>query len=206
MNREKTSRTPGSRAVSRGKLIAVSALFLGPLIAALVWYYGLNAGNAPLGEANHAPLITPPVPLEDFENPLHEGGSVSGAGLPRKWRIVHILGDGCGEACGKALYNTRQVRLAVGKDAGRVQRLIVAGSMQVAQEIAGNHPDAALLRPDANGIETRILPVKQRYGLGTHDAFLVDPQGNLMMAIPLDLDPRLLLKDLKNLLRLSRIG
>ena len=144
MNREKTSRTPGSRAVSRGKLIAVSALFLGPLIAALVWYYGLNAGNAPLGEANHAPLITPPVPLENFENPIYAGGSVSGTGLPRKWRIVHILGDGCGEACGKALYNTRQVRLAVGKDAGRVQRLIVAGSMQVAQEIADNHPDAAL--------------------------------------------------------------
>ena len=41
---------------------------------------------------------------------------------------------------------------------------------------------------------------------GTYDAVLIDPLGNLMMVVPLDLDPRLLLKDLKKLLKLSRIG
>ena len=43
-------------------------------------------------------------------------------------------------------------------------------------------------------------------GFTQDDALLVDPLGNVMMAIPLQLDPGKLLKDLKKLLKLSRIG
>jgi len=36
--------------------------------------------------------------------------------------------------------------------------------------------------------------------------YLVDPLGNLMMRFPPDLEPKSLLKDLKHLLKVSRIG
>ena len=72
--------------------------------------------------------------------------------------------------------------------------------------IQTNHPDALLLKASESGIENQVAAQLAELESGTYDAVLIDPLGNLMMVVPLDLDPRLLLKDLKKLLKLSRIG
>lgn len=191
--------------ISRARLVVLSLLFLGPLAAAFVWYYGLDADLAP-GQTNHAPLVIPPVPLEDFENPGYGGGTVSLADMKRKWRIVHVVGDTCGPGCETLLYNTRQVRLAVGKNAHRVARVVLVGNPELVERLRRDHPDADLIMPADRGVERQLVPIIQRRGPDSRDALLIDPLGNVMMVIPHDLDPKLLLKDLKKLLKLSRIG
>jgi len=191
---------------SRLKLLLVVLLFLGPLFAAFVWYYGFDARLAPQGQSNHAPLITPVVQIEEFENQLLAGDTVKFPVLKRKWSIVHILGSSCDNFCKRSLYNTRQTRIAVGKDLHRIQRLIILDDPKLAGQVDLNHADAIVISPGQSGIERQLAPIIHAAGAGVYDAILIDPLGNAMMIIPLDLDPGLLLKDLKKLLKLSHIG
>ncbi len=202
MNRD---RSPTLR-LSRLKLIAVFVLFFGPLVFAVVWYYGLGAVLAPRSGTNHAPLVAPPVVLEAFTNPRPDGSLVGLDDLKGRWTVVHRLPGTCGEACGTSLYNTRQTRLALGRDAERVRRILLGGDAGLMGEVAREHPDMDLVLRGAGGLGDQLLPVAEDHGAGPDDALLVDPLGNVMMLIPASLDPSDLLKDLKKLMKLSRVG
>jgi hypothetical protein len=69
-----------------------------------------------------------------------------------------------------------------------------------------NHTDATVASDNDTGIEVQLKVIMESHPVGEYDALLVDPLGNVMMSVPLDQDPRLLVKDLKKLLKLSRIG
>jgi cytochrome oxidase Cu insertion factor (SCO1/SenC/PrrC family) len=192
---------------SRLKLLLVVLLFLGPLFAAFVWYYGFDASLAPEGQSNHAPLISPIVQIQEFGNQSSEAKSIDVTTLKKKWTIAHIVDSGCDDSCKQSLYNTRQTRIAVGKDVHRIQRLlIIDGTEELFEQVGLNHTDAIMVHPDQSGIEKQLERIIEAAGAGANDAVLIDPLGNAMMIIPLDLDPRLLLKDMKKLLKLSHIG
>ncbi|WP_424947329.1 hypothetical protein [Candidatus Spongiihabitans sp.] len=199
---------------SRIKLIGIFSLFLGPLAVAFFWYYGLGAAWLPQGQSNHAALINPVVALTPFENSRFDHGRISPErisleSLKHKWTIVHLLSSDCQAQCQKSLYNTRQARLALGKDANRVQRYVVVNDAVPANAIQQRRADAVLVNPSASsspGLQKQLQRIIEQHNIGNHDALLVDPVGNVMMVIPVNLDPRLLLKDLKKLLKVSRIG
>ena len=189
----------------RVKLALVLAVFLGPLLASFVWYYGFGASLAPRARANHAPLVSPAVPLAEFSNA--GGGEVFDLGMLRqKWHVVHALPAQCGADCEKALYHTRQVRLALGRRASRVRRIFLSPNGALLERLAADHPDAIRLLQSESGLEKQLAPVFKSHARGADDALLIDPLGNVMMVVPAGMDPRLLLKDLKKLLRVSRIG
>jgi len=183
---------------ARLKLALVFAIFLGPLLAAFAWYYGI--GGAPRATTNHAPLLTPPVPLRAFANPMVAGARFNLESLRRKWSIVHLLPAPCAAQCERALYHTRQARLALGRDTARVQRILLGQRAQLTR-LAADHPDAIRLTPAATGLEHQLAALPH-----PADTVLIDPLGNAMLIIPATLAPRDLLKDLKKLLKLSRIG
>jgi hypothetical protein len=191
---------------SRLKLVLIFSLFVGPLLVAFVWYYGLGAMLTPQGKANHAPLVSPVVTLVPFENRLHDDGIITLETLRKKWTILHFVGSQCAAQCQKALYNTRQTRLALGKDAGRLQRYVVVDDPNLAKDIQQNHADAVLLRPSDKGLQSQLQQLIEPQQHGVNDGILIDPLGNAMMYVPEDLDPGLLLKDLKKLFKLSHIG
>lgn len=197
---------PANIKTSRIKLLLVALLFLGPLAAAFIWYYGFGAILAPKSQSNHAPLISPVVTLQNFSNLTLNGEQVDSTIFERKWTIVHILDVNCDDACKNAIYNTRQTRIAVGRDLNRIQRIIVVDDEKFASEVALNHSDAVILFPDEMGIEKQIVDIPAELERGINDAVLIDPLGNAMMIIPETLDPSLLLKDMKKLLKLSHIG
>ncbi|MDD9884319.1 MAG: hypothetical protein OXU62_07290 [Gammaproteobacteria bacterium] len=199
----------------RLKLALIFAAFLGPLLAAFAWYYGGGDAAATRATTNHAPLLAPPLALRGFANPAADGGD-GGDGaqfaqfnldaLKRRWTVVHLLPESCAAECRAALYNTRQARLALGRDAPRVRRVFIAAGRAQLASLAAAHPDATRLLRAANGLENQLIPLRRRRNLNPADALLIDPLGNVMLVIPATLDPRLLLKDLKKLLKLSRVG
>ncbi len=188
------------------KLVLVFALFFGPLMFALVWYYGLSAMHAPRSATNHAPLIAPPVVLTSFSNPRTDGRLLELDGLKGHWTIVHRLDGVCGVSCQTSLYNTRQTRLALGKDAGRIHRILLGWNVDALQEATQDHPDMSLVLRSKQGLGEQVVPVATQNGAGPDDALLVDPLGNVMMLIPASLAPSELLKDLKKLMKLSKVG
>ncbi|MCY4049928.1 MAG: hypothetical protein OXE41_01130 [Gammaproteobacteria bacterium] len=202
---KKESLNSANRGLSRTKAAILIMLFLGPLLGAFLWYYGLNAKLVP-DQINNSPLVHPPISLQEFANPKHGGASFTLADLKRKWTIVHIVDEDCNMNCEMFLYNTRQVRLAVGRDVHRITRLIVIEDLETVEWFRSEHPDAILIMDAESGIEDQLDSIYQTLDPSIKYALLIDPLGNVMMAIPNDLPPKLLLKDLKKLLKLSRIG
>ncbi len=192
----------------RIKLAVIFAAFLGPLLAAFVGYYGLGRTFAPQGRTNHAPLVAPAIPLKPFANFAVDGARFDAESLRHKWSVIHLLARRCDAGCEKSLYNTRQTRLALGRDAKRIRRILLSANRDLLTRLAAAHPDAVRLLESAGGLQNQLAPLLQTRhpGADADAALLVDPLGNLMMIIPATLDPALLLKDLKRLLKLSRIG
>ena len=194
--------------VTRGrlKLLLVLGLFIGPLMVAFLWYYGLGGVFAPSGKTNHGSLIQPVVSLNGFEDHLSDNSPFNLEELKQKWTIVHIASASCGEECQRSLYNTRQTRVAVGKDANRIQRILLLSDSISEDEMRENHADLKMISLQSSSLMNQLGAVIKSSNAGPHDALIIDPLGNVMMIVPLELDPRLLLKDLKKLLKLSRVG
>ena len=210
----------------RLKLVIIFAAFLGPLLAAFIAYYGMDGlgglgglGGPPTPRVgtNHAPLLSPMIPLQPFSNATvdahaNANARITFASLKQHWSVIHTLAEHCQQSCEQSLYHTRQTRLALGKDANRVQRILLSPNRALLNRLATAHPDAIRVLVHAagdespHGLENQLRHIIRQHNLGADDALLVDPLGNLMMIIPASLDPGRLLKDLKHLLKVSRIG
>lgn len=176
-------------------------LFFGPLLVALFLYF--NTGWRPGGTNNHGELVIPPLAIPELSLPTPDGGS-TGADLFRQhWSLVYVARTPCEQACLDALYNGRQMRLALGHLMERVQRVyLYTGTAPDAEFLAVEHPDlrvASAAAPDAAVVLAAFTGQEEGY-------WVVDPLGNVMMRYPPDQAPRGMLDDLKRLLRLSRIG
>jgi hypothetical protein len=220
-------RHPGRQ---RRALIALALLFFAPLALAFILYYGI--GWRPGGRVNHGDLVEPPVPLPDLALPRVDEPrpEVAGAAVPAaaaltastflkgKWTLLYLGPGSCSAGCRTDLYNTRQVRAALGADRERVQRVFLAeGACCDLDWLREQQPDLITVR--ASAAAAPLAAILERAGQGAAAArgaaagpaaadrvYLVDPLGNLMMSYGLDARPKGMLEDLKKLLRLSHVG
>lgn len=199
-----------ARASSRKKLVWIFALFFLPLLLATIWFQVVRTGAISWGSTSRGELIAPAVPLTEFS--LIEAGSDAAFGLDDvrgKWTILYVPGTACTTDCEKTLYDIRQARLALNHRMERVQRVVltpqpVAFSDEVQEANIG-------LRA-VNDSETntsfidQIKAAQSNMESKNNLIYLIDPNGNLMMRYTPDQLPKPLFKDLKHLLKVSRIG
>ena len=176
-------------------------LFFCPLAVAVVLYYQTDWRPGDTG--NHGELVIPAAPTPALGLPTPGGEPTDAEFLRNHWSLVYIAREPCDEDCRTALYNGRQMRLALGRLMDRVHRIyLYTGAAPEAAFIAREHPD--LLLADASGEEAgRLL---EAFSGQAEGYWLVDPLGNVMMRYPPEQPPRGMLEDIKRLLRLSRIG
>lgn len=178
----------------RLQLMLLALVFFGPLAIAIARYYGIGA---PAGEAvNYGALLDPPLTLgakAHFDT-----------GLRSRWTLLVKASGDCDEACSRALIDIRQVRLATGREIDRIERaLLLPAGADVAGETLEAHPGLVVLRQGAPPGDA----VAEAFAAQPADhIYIVDPIGNLILRYPLQPERKLLLGDLKKLLKLSRIG
>jgi cytochrome oxidase Cu insertion factor (SCO1/SenC/PrrC family) len=200
-------------ASARLRLTLLLSLFAAPVLGAYALYFWAPQGWRPAGRTHQGHLLNPARPVESLS--LHDvaGQRVDTTVLRDKWTLLLVGSARCGENCRTRLYDTRQVRTALGRNMPRVQRIYVATDRDDIETLgallAREHPDLRLLVTEGSEIDRldRQFNVDGRSPL-THpgDLYLLDPHGNwLMVYTPAD-PPQGLLKDLKKLLRLSNIG
>ncbi len=210
------------KARQRRALVALALLFFAPLALAFILYYG--SSWRPGSRVNHGDLVDPPVPLPEVALPRavasNETAEVtSPTFLKGKWTLLYLGPGSCPERCRVDLYNTRQVRAALGPDRERVQRVFVAeGTCCDVEWLRTQHPD--LITVEA-GADAAPLIARLRGGVAapalapasaaadrvpTDRVYLIDPLGNLMMSYAADARPKGMLEDLKKLLHLSHVG
>ena len=138
----------------RLKLLLIASLFALPMIASVTVYLFFPSQPS----ANYGELLLPPQVLStDFRKPHGE-----------RWLLIAT----------SDIEAMRQVRLALGRDASRVD-VVVATPRELAK--AGARVD-------------------------DRHIYLTDPHGNVMMRWPASPDLKRMLADLKRLLKASQIG
>jgi cytochrome oxidase Cu insertion factor (SCO1/SenC/PrrC family) len=189
--------TPGFEQRRRGRRIALGILAFcaAPTVAAWLAYFVWP----PQSRTNYGELIEA-RPLPDPELGRPDGGSFRLSQLRGKWVLLQIDSGACADPCRKKLVYMRQARLALGRDAERVERVWL-----IDDEAA---PDPALLR-EHQGLRVGRLPRGAFAGQlpsASEHIYVVDPLGSLMLRFPGEPDGRRMLQDLTRLLRVSRIG
>lgn len=191
------------RRAGRRNFLLLAALFFVPFLGA-AWLYYSSEWRPSL--AAHGELIDPPRPLPAIALTLPDGGKASSEALRGSWSLVYLADKSCAEACTKALAELAQVRLALAKDAPRVQRVLLHAGDCCAPGFPGAD-DQDLLVLGATGPEGEaFLALFPRAPYDTPSIYVIDPLGNLMMRHAAAGSAEGLLKDLERLLRLSSIG
>lgn len=182
----------------RLQLLAIAAVFFGPLAIA-AWLYFQGEAYQPEGRANHGTLIEPIVNVNEALP-----GPGAGEFAREHWLLLYAETGPCNDECRRGLYTSRQLRLMLGREMDRVERVLLHGEMPPDKVfLAEEHEGLISLRdPALSALLARSLPA----GVGPGGFYLIDPLGNLVMYFELGLDPADIVSDIKRLLRLSRIG
>ncbi len=204
---------PARRRASRITVLGIIALCAAPVIASYLAYYFYP----PEGRAIYGALIEPQVevselggmPVAGAEGAAPVAGEqekpTSFAALRGRWVLVVAAPGGCPGDCAQRLYAIRQVRLAQGRDAERIERVwLVTDSRQPAAALLAEHPGLQVWFSAPEQLRQRFPAAAQ--GEGFARIYLVDPHGQLMMQFPIGADPGRIRKDLVRLLKISRIG
>jgi len=174
---------------SRATLIAVVLAFLIPVIGAKLvldqsWYQG--------AATNRGTMLAPPYELGDFANLL-----------PAGWRVVLVDQGDCSDACMQGLYAMNQLDVALGKETQRVSPVYISASST--QLTLTQVPLVTPIESPELAHHLATLPPQR--------IMIIDPWGNVVLHYPIYSDEeqmraeaKNLLSDLRNLLKLSRIG
>jgi len=170
-------------------------IFIGPILLSwLMFFYHLG----PEKTNNRGQLIHPAFSIKQL-NARADSGLPAEVALAHKWSILLVDNGRCGSACQQRLHAMRQISIATGKDLPRVMRALIT-------------PTEATVPIPKSTVPTVHLSVKpkqfQHYFSQHNDSlYIIDPQGFFVLHYPLQKNkPEDVYKDLKRLLRTSRIG
>ena len=134
-----------------------------------------------------------------------DGKSIALDAYKGKWIMLQIDGGECPAICEKKLHDIRQLRLAQGKEMGRVERVWLITDNKPLDTILMREFDGTnMLRAQADAVRA-WLPTEEGTTMFDH-IYMIDPLGNLMMRFPKDADPNKIKKDVTKLLKASSIG
>jgi hypothetical protein len=165
-----------------------------------------------LGTRNHGNLINPPVQISEFDVSREDGTAyVYETEEITKWAFVVNVSSPCNETCRETLYVVRQAHSALGKEARKVRKYVVAGDVSDLNEIdellSTEYDSFQRIVGDASLM--RMLPkatsgTEPSLNMNPRDNFyIVDPQGWIMMQYTEQHSGRQILDDMKFLLKNS---
>lgn len=144
---------------------------------------------------NYGALVNPPINVNEVWKT---------DATKKQWQIVYAPTT-CDEQCDKLMFNLHQLRLALGKDHGRLNLALAVSQINQPKDF---HDFQKFIMTDSQ--YTQLQNSFSQAGaknFATQDKiYLVDPLGNLFMYYPTSVNPMNILKDLKKVLEVSQIG
>ncbi|MGO1232300.1 MAG: hypothetical protein ACTMHG_01145 [Marinobacter sp.] len=199
---------PGPDQVRRGRRTALLLFTVGfgPMILATLMYY--TGWLNPAEHTNEGTLVQPVVPVQQLNLETATGepfsARFSADQADPQWHML-VASENCGGDCERLLYLSRQVNIALGKNAPRVSRSAWLGSLPADLESRWQEEYRLMERLQQSAGSRPAWP--EGFDPGEQPGILlVDPFGNVMMRYGPEHTGKQLLKDLKHLLKLSQVG
>lgn len=194
-----TSRSADRRRGRRTLLLLAFVCVL-PVVASYLTFYVWP----PQGRVNHGELVTPVALPASTLASVGGQAALARTELEGRWTLLLVAAADCDAACERALYVSRQARLAQAKEMERVGRVwLVTGAADPTPGQLARHEDLRLARAGADWLA--VLPSPAPGSI-----WLVDPLGNVMMRFADEADTtgaaRDVTKDLQRLLKYSALG
>lgn len=204
-------------------LLLIAGIPLTMILAATWLWFFVARGELDivgvLGTANRGELIQPPRQLQEADVSELSGQAFVFSDLEPRWSmLIPGAGGRCDADCEKSLYETRQIRVAVGKDINRLRRIYIGDvsseDTQLSVETLSDGSDApssfsAYLEAEHDNVHILLLSPEERqrlfpeYTADPTTWYLVDPAGWIMMAYNKQVPYKEVIADLKFLLKNS---
>ena len=210
-----TSNQSGGRAI----LLLIAGLPVTMILASTWLWYFVERGDVDiigaLGTANSGELLAEPINIRELEFEATDGSTVGLSSIEPKWTML-LVNDGatCDAACNELLYVTRQIRIAIGRDYQRTQRLLIVDTpidlIQSNDDTEGPSDDTMPLMPqlERDHVDLNVWRREDQAVLPEGQSepsawYLVDPSGWVMMRYTTDVNYKDVIGDIKFLLKNS---
>ena len=123
--------------------------------------------------------------------------------LQKKWTLVFFNENDCDKTCQEKLYKLRQIRLAIGKDREKVERLLIANKSLDWSNFEEDYLDQKIIDVNSDSYQTLNQVFSEYQGYSKNAIYLVDAYGSLIMKYPKDTEPKGIIKDIERLIRVA---
>lgn len=171
-------------------LWAMVAVFALPPLGAALWYAHASVHGSDARARGQ--LIAPPRPVSLVRWTSPDGRALTPDALRGRWTLLYRA-ERCDTECGATLRALERVRLALGRNAARVR---VLAALEAAP--AGTPAAAIAIAPADGAVDAETT--------ARASLWLVDPEGQAMMAYDAGAPPGDVYRDLKRLLAASHRG
>ena len=170
---------------------ALLSIFLLPIGLGTLFFY-LNPTYFSQNTVNYGELITPVIVTEKSDLDIKGDASLQGV-----WTLAYVT-DRCDILCNQAIADVKTIRTLINMDMRRIQRMLITDDGSMPSNEDENLIFASIASDRLSG---------QLASFPENSIFLIDPIGNFMMYYNAkDINVKFVLKDLKRLLKYSRIG
>ena len=187
----------------KGKLtlIGISLLFFIPIVTAwyLVFYTDFMQGSKGV---EHGTLISPVVSVGPIK--AKEISTMNEVLIDKKWVLIFIQNKVCAKFCKERIYQLRQIRLALGEDRNKVDRVVIFNTENDLDQIRNSFPGQKFVDSSFMNYQILFEKFKNLYSTKESPIFLIDPYGYLMMQYPKGTEPKGIIKDIERLIKNSK--
>lgn len=188
--------TPNKKSTNKRMLLILAVVFILPIVLAKL---ALDNNWFNKAATNKGQLLSPPLDLTAIQT----------QDLAIKWHVLYVLPPVCEQMCENALYSLGQVWLALGKEADRVESLVIITSQSDPGALDSLSKSGTVKVLKSNDENVNIVFKEE----STEGIFIADTLHNVILRYPLHLEQqqailhsRDILSDIRKLLKLSRIG
>ena len=167
------------------KFLLIVSVFVAPFIFAQ--YFSMNNATDTRGTTNHGVFLSEEINITPQKLSEDE-----------HWIILQVIPMICDKKCQENTHMLRQINTALGKDMGRVARYILhqENSPEIYNYL-NNYPKVIVLE-NSESLYNKLTKMEE-------GIFIADPFGKIILGYKQDFVAKGFLKDLKKLLKYSKI-
>lgn len=187
---------------NKGRLVLVTIALMFFLPILLAWFLNFYSDFKRDAQGiHHGELIVPPLPLGDLK--VTAIGASEVLSLEKKWTLIFLVSNQCDLTCEDKLYQLRQIRLAVGKDRDKVERVLVVDKDLDWSDYENSFQNQKVIVKGSPSYESIIKNLKSVKNFDSNAIYLMDAYGSLIMKYAYKTAPKGIIKDIERLIRVA---